>query len=356
MRTQFSSPKTMEIKEIQDKNIWENFLLGGGNKTFLHSWNWGEFQKIMRGKIWRLGFFDNEKLIAVSLVIKVIAKRGIFLLLPHGPVLAAPFNNQFDIKQELLKTLLDKLRKIALEEKTSFIRINPILERNEENNKIFRDIGFKQAPIQMHPEASWKLDITLSEEQLLAGMRKTARYLIRQAMKNTDIQIQKSIDRKDIEIFSNMHEKVSKRQHFVPFSLSYLENEFSVFQKDNQMVLFFGKYKGEIAAASFVIFWSNIGFYHHAASLPQYSKLSIPYLLQWEAIREAKKRGCKLYDFWGFVDPEKEPRHPWAGPTLFKMGFGGRAYEYVKTQDFSLSKKYWLTYIFEKLRKTKRGL
>ncbi len=105
-----------------------------------------------------------------------------------------------------------------------------------------------------------------------------------------------------------------------------------------------------------VIFWSGIGFYHQAASLSKYAKFSIPYLLQWEAIKEAKKRGCKLYDFWGFTDPEKEPKHPWAGPTLFKMGFGGYKKEYVKTQDFPLSKKYWLTYIFEKLRKTKRGL
>ena len=85
-------------------------------------------------------------------------------------------------------------------------------------------------------------------------------------------------------------------------------------------------------------------------------KFSIPYLLQWEAIKEAKNRGCKMYDFWGFTDPKKEPRHPWAGPTLFKMGFGGRAYEYVKTRDLPLSRKYWLTYIFEKLRKAKRRL
>ena len=48
--------------------------------------------------------------------------------------------------------------------------------------------------------------------------------------------------------------------------------------------------------------------------------------------------------------------HPWAGLTLFKMGFGGYKKEFVKTQDFPLSKLYWLTYIFEKIRKSKRGL
>ena len=105
-----------------------------------------------------------------------------------------------------------------------------------------------------------------------------------------------------------------------------------------------------------MVFWSGIGFYHHAASLPQYAKLSIPYLLQWEAIKEAKNRGCMLYDFWGYVDPKKEPSHPWAGPTLFKMGFGGEAHEYVKTQDLPLSWKYLPTALFEKVRKIRRHL
>jgi len=38
------------------------------------------------------------------------------------------------------------------------------------------------------------------------------------------------------------------------------------------------------------------------------------------------------------------------------MGFGGVEKEYLKTQDFPLSEKYWLAFLFEKLRKRKRGL
>jgi lipid II:glycine glycyltransferase (peptidoglycan interpeptide bridge formation enzyme) len=77
--------------------------------------------------------------------------------------------------------------------------------------------------------------------------------------------------------------------------------------------------------------------------------------LQWEAIKEAKSRGCKIYDFWGYTDPKKYPKHPWAGPTLFKMGFGGYNKEYMKAQDLPLCKRYRLIYFFEKLRKIKRG-
>ena len=360
----------MEIKEIQDKKVWEDFLLRCDEKTFLNSWNWGEFQKIMREKIWRFGIFENNNLFAIALVVKIVAKRGKFLLVPHGPSVALAKEGGPTVKYEILKTLLDKLKEVTKKERVDFIRVNPLWparrspvskqdeggERSAENDVIFRQMGFRTAPIQMHPEASWKLNINFSEEELLANMRKTTRYLIKQTIENKDIEVRQSRNGEDIKVFSQLHNLVSRRQYFVPFSLEYLKNEFSAFIADDQASLFFGNYKGKIAAASFVLFWSGIGFYHHAVSLPEYSKLSIPYLLQWEAIKEAKKRGCKLYDFWGYVDPEKNPLHPWAGPTLFKMGFGGKVYEYVKTQDFVLSKKYWLTYFIERLRKIKRGL
>jgi lipid II:glycine glycyltransferase (peptidoglycan interpeptide bridge formation enzyme) len=351
----------MSIKEIAQKEIWESFLLRCEEKTFLSSWNWGEFQKKIGSKVWRMGIYDGNELIGVALVIKTIAKRGTFLLVPHGPNIKNPKSEIRNPKQipnskfQILNTLLEKLKEIAKQEKADFIRINPILERNEENNGIFKKLGFRQASIHAHPEASWKLDITPLEQELLAKMRKTTRYLIKQAQNDKNIEIYQSRNLKDVELFNKIHLEVVKIQKFVPFSLDYFKKEFSVFQADDEIAIFFAKYKGEIAAASYVIFWSNTAFYHHAALLPKYHKIPLAYLLEWESIKEAKRRGCKLYDFWGYVNPQKNPRHPWAGPTLFKMGFGGRAYEYVKTQDFPLSKKYWLTYFFERLRGIKRG-
>jgi len=348
----------MEIKEITQKEIWEDFLSGGEEKTFLQSWNWGEFQEMMGsasgGKIWRLGVYDNGELLSVCLAALIKAKRGAFLLIQHGPCLKQQARND---KRQVLDILLGRFKEIAREEKADFIRMAPLWERSEENIKIFKESGFRNSPMHANAyEATWKLDITLPEDKLLMNMRKTTRYLIRQARENQDITTEKSGNLDDIKIFQRISVEVSQRQNFVPFSREYTKNEFEVFSKDNQALLFLGKYKNEAAAAALIIFWQGIGFYHQAASDSKYAKLSIPYLLLWEAIKEAKKRGCVLYDFWGYVDPKTQAKHPWAGPTLFKMGFGGRASEYVKTQDFPLSRKYWLTYIFEKLRRMKRSL
>lgn len=326
------------INEIKEKSVWEDFLLKCREKTFLQGWDWGEFWQKRGNKIWRLEVGG-----IMVLAVKVQAKRGTYLLVQHNVVIS--------------KEIVETLKEIAKQEGCAFIRMAPLVGRTEENKKLFRDLGFKNSPMHANAyEATWQLDITLPEDGLFNAMRKTTRYLIRQAQKNPDIVVEKSAQLRDLAIYQKLNKEVAKRQKFAPFSEEYIKNEFEVFSKDDAALWLFGKYKGEVVAGALIIFWSGKGFYHQAASISKYAKLSVPYLLQWEAIKEAKKRGCVLYDFWGYVDPKKQPRHPWAGPTLFKMGFGGKAKEYIKTQDLPLSGKYRLIRFFETLRKIKRGL
>ncbi|MDP2664067.1 MAG: peptidoglycan bridge formation glycyltransferase FemA/FemB family protein, partial [bacterium] len=263
----------MEVKEIADKNVWEDFLQGQKEKSFLQSWNWGEFQERMGNKVWRLGAFDRGNLKGLALVSKIEAKRGKFLLIQHGPVILA----------ELLEVFLKKLEEIADEEGCAFVRMNPLWQKTKENKKLFEGFGFKKSPMHANAyEATWKLDLTPSEEELLMNMRKTTRYLIRQGLKNQELEITGSESPEDVSVFDKLNKEVARHQNFVPFSFQYVKNEFEVFLKDGQARLFFGKYQGEVVASALVIFWSGIGFYHQAALLPQYHKLPISYLLQWE--------------------------------------------------------------------------
>jgi len=355
----------MELKEIINKDEWEGFLLQCSEKTFLQSWNWGEFNKQMGSKIWRFGAYNDEILVAVALVFKISARRGTFLFIPHGPAVIEGVSGQD--KKEILELILVQLGDIAEKEKASFIRISPIFVEDSangypENENVFLDLGFRQAPIHMHPETTWELDITLPEEQLLMNMRKTTRYLIRQAEKNPDIQIVISNKIEDLKLFWPVYLKTAKRHRFVVFSEKYLEAEFNSFIKDREILIFLGKYKEQVVSAAIFVFWQDICFYHHSGSLSKYNKIPVSYLLQWRAIKEAKILGCRTYNFWGIApgieteaDAQKS-KHPWAGLSLFKMGFGGYKKDYVKTQDFIISKKYWINYIIESLRKRKRNL
>lgn len=342
----------LEVKEINNKDAWENFLKECQEKTFLQSWNWGEFQKARGEKIMRLGVFSQDRILGVVLVVKISAKRGTFLFLPHGPVIKYQTKNS---EKEILEALLGELKKIAKKERAAFIRVSPICERNEENMSIFKNLGFRNAPIHMHAELTWELDLKPNEEEILKGMRKTTRYLIKQAEKNSEIKIIKSREPADLETFRDIYQETVLRHRFVPFSKDYLEKEFQAFKSSDEIIIFLGKYKEKVVSSAIIVFWQNCAFYHHGASLSEYNKIPVSYLLQWEVIKEAKSRGCQFYNFWGIAH-DTGKNHPWAGLTLFKQGFGGYKKEYVKTQDYALSFGYWPTYLFEKLRRLKRQL
>jgi len=349
----------MEIIEINKKADWDGFMQKIKEKSFLDSWEWGEFQIGQGHPIRRFGVVDNSVLLAAALAVKIKARRGTYILIQHGPTVASKDQSE---KQEILKELFFRLADWGKQEGAFFIRCAPLMERNKENIGVFENLliggsKFIEAPMHANAyEATWKLDISPTEDELMKGMRKTTRYVIRQVQKNPDVLIERSDKISDLEVYAELNDAVAQRQQFVPFSKDFIRKEFEIFAEQGQVLWFLGKYSDRTIAASMVVFWQGCAYYHQAASLGQYSKLSVPYLLQWEAIREAKRRGCREYDFWGYIDPKTNPKHPWAGPTLFKMGFGGEAYEYIKTQDLPISWKYWPVRWFEQFRKLKRGL
>ena len=340
----------MEIKEITQYSAWNSFLNKDTTHSFLQSWEWGELQKKQGYKIIRLGILNNKRLLAITLVIKIQSKRGNFLFVPHGPIIDPKENNSRT--KIMLESLLKYLKHLAQEENFSFIRIAPIIEDTENNRKLFSNFGFKTAPIYMHAERTWVLDLNKSEEILLSEMRKTTRYLVKRADRE-GVVIEQRFDAKAFEEFSRIYKETADREHFVPFSLSYIKHEYEEFNITNNVLFLFGKVNKEYFASALILFTKYAAFYHQGASI--HTKIPVTYRLQWEAIKEAKKRECILYNFWGIQQNGRTPKD-WGGLTMFKTGFGGRQIDYVPTQDYIISPKYYITYLYERYLAFKRGV
>ncbi|OGK26174.1 hypothetical protein A2954_04265 [Candidatus Roizmanbacteria bacterium RIFCSPLOWO2_01_FULL_37_12] len=352
----------LNITEILYKSSWDDFFNQNGSPSFLQSWEWGEFEKKSGYEILRLGIFEKEKLQAISLIIKIKAKRGSFLFIPHGPVFQhSTSNTQYSIKK-ITSQLLNYLSDIAKKENFSFIRIAPTLLDTSENLKIFSDLGFSKAPIYMHAERLWVLDLNKSEEELLAGMRKTTRYLIKRATRD-GVVIEKRSDDKVVNDFNKLYQQTAERENFVPFSKEFIRNEFDSFKKTGNAIFLFGSVpkafptpevgKSSPITSALIIFTKSTVFYHQGASI--HTKIPITYALQWEAIKEAKRRGCRYYNFWGILQEGRTPKN-WGGLTLFKQGFGGRQIDYLPTQDYIISPKYYITSLYERFLAWRRGV
>ncbi len=335
----------IKIKQIESEEQWKCFIDDFAPHTFLQSWQWKFSQEAMGNTTFTLGVFKDNEIIGLAFVYKIKAKRGSFLFCPHGPLIKENWQENFKILFEYLKILAKK-------EKIDFIRISPLEIATEEEKIFFKKLGFIDAPIHMHPELGWLLDISLPEDQLFADLKKRTRYSINKAKKD-GVEIIHTEDASCIEEFYPVYLETAKRQVFVPFSKEYIKKEFEIFNKENKISVFFAKYKDEILTAAMIIYTNGSGFYHHGASIRKYPNITSAELLQWQAILEAKKRGLALYNFWG-ISPENNKNHPWAGVTQFKKGFGGFSEEYVHAQDFPITLKYWLSYIIETIRRIKR--
>lgn len=334
----------MTVNEISDKKIWESFIRDNAPQSLFQSWNWGEVikkEQTAGNKLWRFGLF-NPKLSGIAQVSKVRARRGTFLHVRHGPVL----KKWHKLEAEFLLT---HLKNLAHQEKASFIRISPLVEK--EKSRIFQELGFSDAPIhRMDGEICWVLDLNKNEDELLMSMRKTTRYLIRQALK-LNVVIKKSKSPEDLEKFLALYRQTAQRHHFVEHKS--IREEFQEFLKDDGILLFQGYFKNTLLSAALILFYQNQAIYHHSASIEQ--KIPVNYLLQWEVIREAKKRGLSVYNFWG-IAPEGNKRHPWQNLTLFKRGFGGRAVEFGHAKDLPIRKlSYSKTFLIESARRILKG-
>ncbi|OGG10347.1 hypothetical protein A3A59_04540 [Candidatus Gottesmanbacteria bacterium RIFCSPLOWO2_01_FULL_42_10] len=329
------------IREIKPGDEWDGFILKNNPWSFFQSTTWIKLQEKLGVSVWHLGLFNKQKMIGLVAVYVIRAKRGTFLHVRHGPVFTSSTNI------ENWKILIAKLKEIASQEKAWFIRFSPMIVETPTLRNLFQKLGMFPSPIHaMDAEICWVLDITKTEEELLAEMRKTTRYLIRQAQK-MGVEVDKTNGLAD---FQKLYIQTYERHGFVPYA--GIGEEFDLFFQNNNAVSFVAKHDGLPIAAAIILFFGDFAIYHHGASIP--SKIPGSYLLQWMAIKEAKKRGKKLYNFWGIAPPDK-PNHPWSGITLFKQGFGGREVRFGHVQDLPLSPFYAISYTIEKLRKLKRG-
>ncbi len=324
------------IKEIEDKKEWENFAINFDKRTFLNSWNWGEFRKSIGDRIYRRGLWLDGKLEALFFTSIVHSKKGKFLLVPHAPLI-----KESSIK-DLLPEIIKDLRSIAKKERASFIRIAPLWDEKV-SKRVLGDFVKSQSSV--FPEKSWQLDLSLEEDAILSGMKKNTRYSIRKALKDKTLEI---VEEDDINHFYEIYKKTSLRQRFKPFSFDYLEKEMQSFLEDNQAKIFLAKKGDKFVSAAFVVFWQGIAFYHHGASSANSGFAS--HLIQWQIIKEARKRGCHKYNFWA-IAPNEDKNHPWAGLTFFKKSFGGQEISYSQARDIPIKLNYWITYIFEKIKR-----
>jgi len=294
---------------------WNQFV-SQNNGSFLQSWQWGNFQESLFRKIWRI---ETQGL--KGLVVKYDLPLGKnYLYCPRGPI----------GQSSELQSFLKEVKKIAKQEKSIFLKIEP-----ERDLKLL-DHKFRKSSKQIQPSHTVALDLARPEQEILSAMHQKTRYSIRLAQRK-GIKI-KSGNHDQIDTFLDLLVETAKRNKFHIHSKDYYRKIMDVLEPEGIVKLFLAKYQDRVIAANLVGFFGKTVTYLHGASNYKARQTTASYLLQWHIILQAKELGFKYYDLWG-IDNKK-----WPGVTRFKKGFSSNEIIYPGAFDLVYRPGWYLLY------------
>ncbi len=341
------------IKELEDRNTWNDFVLNTTTSnnpfgyTFIQSFEWLDFQEEIGHEVLRLGVFDQEALVGLVPAVVVKAKRGKYLYLRHSPIL--DWDNEL-----LINAVVTELKEICKRKNLWFFRLSPLIDKDTQAEKKLINLGAKVSPMSdVDGMDTWIMDIRDEMPVLLSKTRKKTRYLIKQAHK-MNLHFERSNGIESFNEFWKLLQDTVIRQKWQPYSRDYIQQELQTFTTKNMSELVFVKQGEEYIAGGIFIFFGKQAYYHYGASLTSKHNLPGMYLLIWNIVELAKSKGCDYLNLWG-IAPENKPNHPWQGLSQFKMKFPGFPKRWASTKDFVVSWKYFLTKGYDWLDKHRKG-
>lgn len=339
-----------------DAPTWNEIIARLPGAHLLQSWEWGE---VKSGFGWQpshhVWYGANDQVVAAALLlertipVQGLAARLRVLYVPKGPLL--------DWKDSPLRQrVLKDLGQLARKRSAIFLKIDPdvVLGRgipgtpNELENLVGASVleemkagGWKFSEEQVQFRNTVLMDLSQSEEQVLAGMKPKTRYNIRLAQRKGVVVRQG--DGSDFSRLYRMYAETSTRDGFVIREEGYYQALWKVFFESGFLDPLVAELSGVPIAGAMIFYFSGKAYFLNGMSRQEHRDKMPSYLLQWEAIKRAKARGCLVYDMWGAPDAFDESDSMW-GVYRFKEGFGGVVIRTIGAWDLPIKPLWYRMY------------
>ena len=304
---------TLPLSHFSESAFWDSTEKLRSHLTYEPIWQDISWSKMIldsgyANDIFVVGITEHDKLTGYGIFEKRSIGMGRFGLFCIGWPVGITTEAAWD-------GFLGECENLCQKEKCLFIQIEP-LEGEKTSRPAWRQEAFKKF---IEP-TTVLIDLTKTEDEILAAMKPKGRYNIKVAEKN-GVQTQwKPCTKENIEAFYALLKETTKRDWFATNSLEYFMNLWEYIEKNQLGNLLFASREGELLAAGLFIYRGKTALYYYGASVSEAEKRKYmaSYAVQWEAILEGKRRGCTIYDFLG-IAPQNEPNHHLAGVTDFKL-------------------------------------
>jgi peptidoglycan pentaglycine glycine transferase (the first glycine) len=318
---------------------WNDSLATLPKAHVLQSWEWGDFKSQYGWQPTRRLWMDGEKARAATSILTRQAARGLASVtyVPKGPAL--------DYADEpLVARVLADLEGAARRARSLFVKIDPDIEINTAEGaaatSILRRRGWHPSSEEIQFRNTVCIDLTRSDDEMLAAMKPKCRYNIRLASRKGVVVRLGS--HADLGLLYHMYSETAARDGFVIRPESYYEDAWGGFVQAGLAQPLIAEVEGEPVAMVIVYCFAQRAWYMYGASRTIHRDKMPNHLLQWAAMQWAKEQGCTIYDMWGAPNQMVESDPLW-GVYRFKQGFGGELVEHIGAWDFPVSRLgYWV--------------
>jgi len=290
---------------------WEAFIARNPQAHLLQTAAWGELKARFGWSVERVCVGNT----GAQILFRSLPLGLTLAYIPRGPI------------GDWLSPLLPKLDAACKAHRAFVLKVEPDDTSDGRLAEMLAAGGFRPSPHTVQPRRTLIVDLQGDEDQILARMHQKTRYNIRLALRK-EVRVRPW---EDLQTFHGLMRQTAARDDFAAHSAEYYAAAYALFKPREMVELFVAELDGEPLAALMVFAHGRRAWYLYGASTDRERNRMPTYLLQWQAMRWAKSRGCDQYDLWGVPDVdldvlesefERRRRGLW-GVYRFKRGFGG---------------------------------
>jgi len=322
-------------------DAWLEASPGGGH--VLQSYAWGEFKRQFGWRPLRLALERDGEVVGVGqfLLYNTMPVPGMLAYCSKGPWL--PWDDEGAVR-----AFFAGAADIAAKAGAHTLKIEPeVHASNADAKALLREMGFREARYALNFDTTVTVDLGLSEDKILANMRKSTRYSVRKAAREgVEVVEPEDFEQAWSTFFGWMEDTAERKSGFtIRRPREYLHDMMRTMHDAGRGHLFLAVHEETPLAGVFVFTFGGKYWFMHGASSTEKRTYNPNHILQWEVMRWARKRGIIYYDMVGIPKPEnRNEDDPYYGVYRFKMGFGGDVTDFVGCLDLPLknaSAKAW---------------
>lgn len=328
----------MQVVEVKNIDSWNSYHNRCKRKSFLQTWQWGEFQKSQGREIERLAILFNENLVGISLCVIHDSKFEKYVYCPRGPLLLKD-------NIENYTQVLGALKEYWEGKGVGSLKIDPAFIRGSDIAEIPGKLGFIHSINFIQSEYNWMIDLVGSNEEELFdwckkhGMSKNYPTYIRRARKK-GVEVEFSKKLKDWDLFHTYLKLSGERKGYEVKSKEYYMNLWKYLGRETE-ILRLGIARLEERILSMIVI-ANFGdeiSTLYSTQTDSDSNLRSTMLLRWECMLLGQREGVKRFNNWGVLpDRRFKKSNPGYGYSQYKRGFGGYLESIERTYEFGFKK------------------